>query len=197
MALGRPRQFDEDQVLDTMVRMFIRDGFEGVSIAAVCEETGISLQSLYNTFGDKASLYQRALARYGETAADPLIAELLNTEDPIKALRDFVKKFELYNELPNGGGCLFTQSLASAVGGGPSDGAVARSYANRIRKALRDKTRQAHAAGQLGGDPELIADALLAASYGAAVVGRGGLPKAVIKNAVKESMKLLEPPESA
>ena len=191
MARGRPRSFDEDDVLDTMIKMFVRDGFDGVSISAVCKETELSLQSLYNTFGDKATLYQRALSRYGEKASDPLILALRTTEDPVKALREFVRSFEAFNRLPDGDGCLFTQSLASAVGGGPCDGAIARSYAKRIRKALRDRAREASEAGMLAGDPDLIADSLLSASYGAAVVGRGGLPKSVITNSVKEALKLL------
>ena len=194
MARGRPRSFDESEVLDTMVKMFVRDGFDGVSISAVCRETGLSLQSLYNTFGDKANLYRRALSRYGETASDPLISALRETEDPVEALRDFVKGFEAFNGLPEGGGCLFTQSLASAVGGGPCDGAIALSYARRIRKALRERAREASEAGNLAGDPDLIADSLLSASYGAAVVGRGGLPKSVIKNSVKEALRLVASP---
>ena len=193
MVRGRPRSFDEDDVLDTMIEMFVRDGFEGVSISAVCKETGLSLQSLYNTFGDKATLYQRALARYGDKASDPLIQALRATEDPVEALQGFVKSFVAFNDLPDGGGCLFTQSLASAVGGGPCDGAIARSYARRIRKALKDRAREASEKGLLVGSPDLIADSLLSASYGAAVVGRGGLPKSVITNLVKETLKLLVP----
>ena len=192
MPRGRPRSFDENEVLDTLIKMFVRDGFEGVSISAVCKETGVSLQSLYSTFGDKAELYRRALTRYGETASDPLIQGLRNTTDPIEALRNFVKSFEYFNTLPEGQGCLFTQSLASAVEGGPCDGAIARGYANRIRKALRERAREASESRKLTGDPDLIADSLLSASYGAAVVGRGGLPKSVITNSVKEALNLLE-----
>lgn len=189
---GRPRSFDEDEVLDTMVKMFVRDGFEGVSISAVCDEAGISLQSLYTTFGDKAGLYRRALERYGATAADPTIAALLSTEDPVDALRNFARRFHTFTDLPAGGGCLFTQSLASAVEGGPCDGAIARGYGNRIRRALQKRAREAHQIGRLVGDPNLIADALLSASYGVAVAGRGGLPKSVITNAVKGALQLLD-----
>lgn len=66
MERGRPRSFDADAALDRALVVFWRDGFQGASLAALTQSMGINKPSLYATYGDKASLYLKALARYAE-----------------------------------------------------------------------------------------------------------------------------------
>lgn len=67
-AGGRPRSFDRDQALDIAMRMFWRQGYEGVSVADLTARLGIAAPSLYAAFGSKADLYREALKRYEETS---------------------------------------------------------------------------------------------------------------------------------
>jgi len=64
--VGRPREFDADLALDRALELFWRNGYEGASINEIADAMGVSKPSLYSAFGDKESLYLRALARYGE-----------------------------------------------------------------------------------------------------------------------------------
>jgi len=64
--MARPREFDEAAALDAAVRCFWAKGYEGVSVRELAASMGIAGASLYNAFGDKQALYQRALARYVE-----------------------------------------------------------------------------------------------------------------------------------
>lgn len=64
--MARPREFDEGMVLDAAVQSFWRQGYEATSVRDLIETTGLTGASLYNAFGDKRSLYQKALARYVE-----------------------------------------------------------------------------------------------------------------------------------
>ncbi len=59
--MARPREFDRDQVVDRAVDVFWRKGFEATSIRDLVEATGLNRGSLYNTFGDKAGLFEAAL----------------------------------------------------------------------------------------------------------------------------------------
>lgn len=61
---GRPRGFDTDRALDAAIVTFWRHGYEGTSVSALTEAMGIGTTSLYAAFGNKAELFQRALARY-------------------------------------------------------------------------------------------------------------------------------------
>ncbi|MER6942046.1 helix-turn-helix domain-containing protein, partial [Nocardioides sp. NPDC000441] len=61
---GRPRSFDEDAVLDAVMRAFWEHGYEGTSVATLEAATGLKAPSLYGAFGSKEVLYRAALDRY-------------------------------------------------------------------------------------------------------------------------------------
>ena len=64
--VGRPRQFDEDLALDSAMQAFWAKGYEATSLADLMAATGLHKGSLYQAFGDKHSLFIRALNRYLE-----------------------------------------------------------------------------------------------------------------------------------
>jgi TetR/AcrR family transcriptional repressor of nem operon len=64
--MARPREFDEGAVLDAAIQCFWVRGYEATSVRDLAETMGIAGASLYNAFGDKRSLYQKALDHYVE-----------------------------------------------------------------------------------------------------------------------------------
>ena len=62
--MARKKEFDPRQALAKAMSVFWRLGYENTSIAVLMREMGIAKQSLYDTFGDKRSLYLKALAYY-------------------------------------------------------------------------------------------------------------------------------------
>jgi TetR/AcrR family transcriptional regulator, transcriptional repressor for nem operon len=71
--MPRERQFSEADVLDAAADAFTRHGYGGTSVSMLLDSTGLAKQSLYNCFGDKRTLYLRAVdnavARFGAVAA--------------------------------------------------------------------------------------------------------------------------------
>jgi TetR/AcrR family transcriptional repressor of nem operon len=64
--MARPREFDEEIVLEAAVQCFWRRGYEATSVRDLIERTGLTGASLYNAFGDKRAIYLRALDHYVE-----------------------------------------------------------------------------------------------------------------------------------
>ena len=62
--MARPREFDEGAVLDAAVLCFWSRGYEATSVRDLVEKTGITAASLYNAFGDKRAIYEKALDHY-------------------------------------------------------------------------------------------------------------------------------------
>ena len=62
--MARLKEFDPERALDKAMHLFWRLGYENTSLEALMREMGIARQSLYDTFGDKRSLYLKALAYY-------------------------------------------------------------------------------------------------------------------------------------
>jgi len=86
--MGRPRQFHESSVLDAALQCFWSRGYGATSIRDLIEETGVTGASLYNAFGDKRAIYERALSRYVETSIDDRIrrCEVL---PPLEGIEEF------------------------------------------------------------------------------------------------------------
>jgi AcrR family transcriptional regulator len=64
MTVGRPREFDPDQVEDAAMKLFWERGYDAVSISDVTAATGVNRRSVYAEFGSKDKLFDRALRRY-------------------------------------------------------------------------------------------------------------------------------------
>jgi len=61
---GRPREFDVDQALTAALRVFWSKGYEGASMTDLTDAMGITRPSLYAAFGNKESLFRKALDLY-------------------------------------------------------------------------------------------------------------------------------------
>jgi len=64
--MARKREFDKEIVLEKAMFLFWEKGFEATSIHDLKQAMGISTSSMYETFGDKRSIYLAALAHFCE-----------------------------------------------------------------------------------------------------------------------------------
>lgn len=62
--MGRPRGFNPADALDKALRVFWEKGYEGASMADLTAAMGINRPSLYAAFGNKESLFRKAMERY-------------------------------------------------------------------------------------------------------------------------------------
>jgi AcrR family transcriptional regulator len=176
--MARPRQFDEDAVLNAVTDQFRDAGYAATSLQDLMRVTGLGKGSLYAAFGDKHELFLRVLRRYMKSIDLGLRRSLDTTPRAIDALRSFVLS-------PVGDpdgvsarrGCLLantTTELASA------DHVVveeARQSYERVTALLAEGVERAQAEGDLpaSADPVGTARALLAAQQGVTYMGRTGM----------------------
>src|ERR1700741_3153719 len=95
--MARPREFDEGAVLDAAVLCFWKQGYEATSVRDLVAQTGITAASLYNAFGDKRALYQKALDHYVEASVADRIrrCEALPPRQAIEAFFEEIVKRSL------------------------------------------------------------------------------------------------------
>ncbi len=104
---GRPRSFDESQALDKAIQVFWSKGYDGVTIDDLVAGMGVGRPSLYAVFGDKRTLFLRALKDYAEKKG-AFVAKALFSP---RALRDSLAAFlrqavETATEEGSAPGCL-------------------------------------------------------------------------------------------
>ena len=87
--MPRPREFDEATVLDAAVQCFWNRGYEATSVRELADSMGITGASLYNAFGDKRSLYGKALAHYVSQSVDDRVRRFDGTLSPLQSIKAF------------------------------------------------------------------------------------------------------------
>lgn len=107
--MARSKEFNEEVALDKAMEVFWRQGFEKTSIQDLVDQMGIHRRSLYDTFGDKHTLFVQTLERYESLIAAQirkLITEEMTTVESIR------KIFELavYSDNTSPKGCLMVNT---------------------------------------------------------------------------------------
>jgi AcrR family transcriptional regulator len=157
---GRPRGFNYDEALDRAMHVFWRKSFEGTSLRDLTAAMGIQPASLYKAFGNKRTLFEKALARY---RAGPVafVHDALN-EPTAFAVADRILR-QTAEFLTGGGrsgrGCMTIQAaLSSGVEGEP----IRRKLiALRVKEqdALGRRFERAKSEGDLPNDADAVGPA--------------------------------------
>ena len=184
---GRPREFDEEEVLDIAMRLFWEHGFDGTSMSELTEAMGINRRSIYAAFGNKEALFTAALDRYlAGPGAFPQKARALPTAREVAEcfLRGSVEAFTS-SDRPSG--CMAVQSALTC-----SDASAAvRSDLAARRVAGVDAFRERFDRAQLDGDlpadvdTRALAGYIVALSNGFSVQANSGVGREALSRTVE------------
>ena len=107
--LARSKEFNEEEALDKAMEIFWRQGYEKTSIQDLVDQMGIHRRSLYDTFGDKHSLFVQTLERYESLIAAQIRKQITEEMTTVESIR---KIFELavYSDNTNPKGCLMVNT---------------------------------------------------------------------------------------
>ena len=86
---GRPATIDTEKATQAVVELFRSKGYAAVSLDDLSDATGLSRPSLYRTFGNKLSMYIRAMDAFGQQVAELAVPALRADGDIEAALSDF------------------------------------------------------------------------------------------------------------
>lgn len=85
--MARTKEFDEDAVLLKAMRLFWEMGYEKTSMQDLVSFMGVHKRSMYDTFGDKRSLYIKALTRYRDTIEAKIACRMKEAASAKEAIR--------------------------------------------------------------------------------------------------------------
>jgi len=132
--MARTKAFDTDQALKQALHLFWRQGYEHTSMQDLVEAMGINRGSLYDTFGDKHSLYVMAVEKYlsDYSMRDVREAMAKGEVDPKTIIAALLRRMarEAGGE-ERARGCFLTNTIVEI---GRGDGAIAE----RTRNAIED-----------------------------------------------------------
>lgn len=101
--MGRPRTFDEEEILDKALQLFWHKGYANTSVQDLVDQLGINRASLYNVFGDKEGLYNQAIRKYqqqGQQNVRKVFNDHMDVRAGLEAL--FLGSVAVHDEQPPG-----------------------------------------------------------------------------------------------
>lgn len=172
---GRPREFDDELVIQAAMDAFWRNGFEATSAQALVESTGLGRGSLYAAFGNKENLYHEALRRY-HASSIAFHQEVFRQSGSVKdRLRSLLEKgIELdFSEIERNG-CMAIFSPLERAAKDKIVEALSRSYIKTLEALFVALFTEGIASGEFKANrqAEEIAKAFMCAYFGFRVFGR-------------------------
>jgi TetR/AcrR family transcriptional repressor of nem operon len=119
--MARPREFDEEEALGQVMRVFWDQGYQASTFEDLTKAADVRKQSLYGVFGDKRSLFLKALALYRTQVLSRTRQVVSEADSPIEGIARLMR----YAARPPGpkdgpSGCLMSNT-ALEIGLSDSD----------------------------------------------------------------------------
>lgn len=163
MPMGRPREFDEETVVERAMQSFWTHGYAGTSPARLTEATGLGKGSLYNAFHSKRALFERCLERYNEQVSSMAHELLERPGTTVECLRTALRTVvDMDLAQPHRRGCLIGNTVVEMAGEDSRLSARLKQMQDMSTECFAARIRQ----GQLDGDvapdrdPQALADHL-------------------------------------
>lgn len=153
--MARQKEFNIDVALDRALDTFWCKGYAATSVQDLLDDMGLNRGSLYDTFGDKYTLFLAALDRYQRAGSADLIAALNAPGSPRAAIRRTLEIMvdEALDD-PRRRGCMMVNTIIELA---PHDPEVARRAAaalETMEAAFGDAIRRAIQVGELPADAD-------------------------------------------
>lgn len=172
---GRPREFDEDAVLDALVELFWEQGFEAASLSDIVDAAGLNKSSLYNAFGSKNELFTRVIDRY-VAGREAMLDQATGGDGGLDTVLDLVDMIEMDSTSEGGRrGCLAINSTAELGFASAEMVEISHRYRAMIRSHIRRPLERAAAAGEISGDQiDTYVDTVMSFMIATSLSARGG-----------------------
>jgi TetR/AcrR family transcriptional repressor of nem operon len=193
--MGRPKEFDETAVLDAAVQCFWARGYEATSVRELAASMGIAGASLYNAFGDKSSLYRRALDRYVDQSFQDRVRRFEKHLPPREAIGAFFDEIVTRSLTDQGRkGCMLVNAALEMPVHDPATRAAITEVVNQIEAFFRRRVAAGQADGTIASaeTPEDLARLLLGALMGIRVLARVRPERELLEGIIRPVMNLLD-----
>src|ERR1700753_2631501 len=150
LARGRPRSFDVETAVERAMGVFWSRGYHATALPDLLRATKLSRGSLYAAFGDKHSLFLRALDRYIADAVARMDIEFDSRKDPVDALRTYLAGYVDRTSGANGRrGCLLVATAMELAGQDVEVGRRVAGFFKAMEARVAGALSRAQAAGRL------------------------------------------------
>lgn len=148
MSLARSKEYDEEEVLRKAMELFWQQGYEKTSMQDLVEHMGIHRRSMYDTFGDKHSLFMKSLERYVEMMGSKIRAQVNKQQTAKQAIRSLFELVIQQQELQPIGCMMVNTAVELALHDPEAAETVTKSF-SRTENLLRELLLRGQKSGEI------------------------------------------------
>ncbi|WP_205697609.1 TetR/AcrR family transcriptional regulator [Conexibacter sp. SYSU D00693] len=191
--MARPREFDEQAVLDAAQQAFRTHGYAGTSLQELMAATGLGKGSLYAAFGDKHALYLRVLDDYARRNV-ARVGDALERRPALDALHRHL--LAVARGSTSGPSCLLASSTAELADVDPDVGRRVEEAFRTLDGCFARAVARAQDEGDVdpAADPEALGGLLLAVARGLEALGHAGASDASLVRTAEAAIGALPRP---
>ena len=192
--MPRPLEFDRTKALEKAIRVFWEKGYEATSLDDLTAAMQIRRSSLYNSFGDKRSLYLEALKHYQEVSSAQMMAVFDHSPNILEGFR------QMFRDVIHGQDACFGCMIVSAGNEfADTDEAVSilgRDAAEQSEAGFKKLLHQAQQNKELNHDVDIDEHAafLYNTLVGLRTQARSGVAEDKLERVKDAALKVLEHP---
>jgi TetR/AcrR family transcriptional regulator, transcriptional repressor for nem operon len=191
---GRPKIFNEEEIIDKAIDVFWRNGYEASSTEVLLDAMGIGKSSFYLAFkGGKRELFEKAIEQRSARTIDKLQKNMEKSKNKIQFLKSlFLEVLDPKSERYLNG-CLLGNSVAELSNRDETLKEKAAALLLKLEKIFLQALRQAQKEGDLGQEenPELLAKYLLTVWNGLNISVRIYPDTNLLKPLIEKQLKIL------
>jgi len=193
--MGRPREFDRQEALETAMRVFWARGYDNTSLCDLIESMGISKSSFYETFGSKHDLFLTSLDYYRNNVIGLLALKLATAKSPRAAI---VATLRLVLDQKPGTedshGCMLGRCAVELAGRDPAAAARVASGMAQIEDAMYGAVVRAQGLGEIPAkhDARALARYLTSSLSGLRVMAEAKADRATLEDVIRITLAALD-----
>lgn len=189
------KTFNIDKTLDDAMRVFWSRGYEATSMRDLIQGMGINRGSLYDTYGDKRSLFVAALRHYDKQYRKTHLAKLEREHSPKKAIAAlFAGWVDLVTTDTDRRGCFLTNTALELSAHDAEIGDIVATSQRETEHFFRRLIKSGQSIGEIDQDldPTQNARLLLASLIGLLVLARSRPERPLLKAIASSAIGSLE-----
>ncbi|KRF47823.1 TetR family transcriptional regulator [Bacillus sp. Soil745] len=146
--MARSKEFDEKAVLRKAMELFWEQGYEKTSMQDLVDHMGIHRRSIYDTFGDKRSLFLASLNHYEELIVNEMERIISSTSSIKQTIRDvFIFVLNSIEQYPKG--CLSVNAAIELSLLDKEIGRIVTKMFNRTEDMFNNLIKRGQTSGEL------------------------------------------------
>src|SRR6267378_1088652 len=182
--MARPKEINQERALQKAVRLFPQQGFAATYTDELMRAMDVGRQSMYDTFGDKRSLFLKALGMYVTESVHSITVELERPGSALAAVQNALVTFARRKDLSSAEGCMGLNAISEFGQRDADVTRITRNAGRRQRQTLMRVLTRAKKQREIRSDADLdsMADFFESTLAGIRMAAKAGKSRHALRN---------------